>query len=369
MISPLWLLSLPDVDPLPQPGPSWAFRVLLLVTFFLHLVPMNLVLGGSVVALVTRLGRHDGDGRAARVAAWFTKALPTLIAATVTFGVAPLLFLQVLYGRVFFSSAVLMAWPWLGVVPLLVIGYYASYRAALAPPGRHLLLSAIVTALVITVSVIYSNNMSLMLRAERFADVAAGGVDGWWLNAGDPTLVPRYLHTAIGTVAVAGAGLAALGLAWRRDRALGEWAMRRGSAWMAAATLANLAAGFWWVLALPRDVLLRFMGRDPLAATVLMLGIVLGMTALAAFAFAWRAANPAPAVTAGVGALACTLVAMVVSRDQVRESALALMGFEANPWVQTQWVPMGLFVLLLVGAFATVIWMAGLLARGAGAPD
>jgi hypothetical protein len=35
--------------------------------------------------------------------------------------------------------------------------------------------------------------------------------------------------------------------------------------------------------------------------------------------------------------------------------------------VQAQWVPMGLFVLLLVGAFATVAWMAGLLAKGEGA--
>jgi hypothetical protein len=105
------------------------------------------------------------------------------------------------------------------------------------------------------------------------------------------------------------------------------------------------------------------MGRDPVAATVLMLGIVLGMVVLGAFAMAWRGRNPAPAVTLGVAALVATLVAMVITRDQVRESALVLMGYQPNPWIETQWLPMAIFTLLLVGALATVAWMVGLLAR------
>jgi hypothetical protein len=223
-----------------------------------------------------------------------------------------------------------------------------------------------VTVIVVLVSGVYVNNMSLMLQADRFADVAAGA-RGWLLNWSDPTVVPRYLHMFLGAVAVAGAGLAGLGLVWarrERERAHGEWAMRRGSAWLAVATLMNLVAGFWWLLALPRDLLLRFMGRDPFAATTLMLGIVLGMVALAAFALAWRGINPAPAVKGGLGALVATLVAMVITRDQVRESAMVLMGLQPNPWVQTQWLPMAIFALLLVGALATVAWMAGLLAKG-----
>jgi hypothetical protein len=363
---PLWTLSLPDVDPLPQPGPTAVFRGLLLLTFLLHLLPMNVVLGGSVVALATRLGRQDAAGHAARAVAWFTQALPTVVAAAVTFGVAPLLFLQVLYGRAFFGSAVLMAWPWLGVVPLLIVAYYAAYRSAMQSAAGGWAAPAVVTVIVVLVSGVYVNNMSLMLQADRFADVAAGA-RGWLLNWSDPTVVPRYLHMFLGAVAVAGAGLAGLGLVWarrERERAHGEWAMRRGSAWLAVATLMNLVAGFWWLLALPRDLLLRFMGRDPFAATTLMLGIVLGMVALAAFALAWRGINPAPAVKGGLGALVATLVAMVITRDQVRESAMVLMGLQPNPWVQTQWLPMAIFALLLVGALATVAWMAGLLAKG-----
>jgi uncharacterized membrane protein (DUF485 family) len=209
--------------------------------------------------------------------------------------------------------------------------------------------------------------MSLMLHADRFAEFAAAGVSGWRFNGGDPTLVPRHLHMLLGSTAVAGGGLAALGLWWgRRDRALREWAVHRGSAWLVISTLLNLVVGFWWLLALPRDLLIRFMGRDPFAATALMLGIVTGMVALAAFALAWRGATPAPAVRGGIVALLLTLVAMVLTRDQVREAAMALMDLHPNPWVQTQWLPMAIFVLLLVGALGVVSWMVGLLVQAAG---
>jgi hypothetical protein len=363
-MSPLWLLSLPDVDPLPQPGPTNLFRALLLLTFFLHLLPMNLALGGSVIALATRLTNRGHARHAAHAVEWFTRALPTIVAATVTFGVAPLLFLQVLYGRAFFGSAVLMAWPWLAVVPVLIAAYYAAYRLAYGPPARGLGLPALVAALLLVVSVIYSNNMSMMLHADQFADLAGTGASGWQMNRGDPTLVPRYLHMFLGAIAVAGGGLAVLGLWWwNRDQALGAWAIRRGSAWLVPATLLNLVTGSWWLLALPRDLLLRFMGRDPFAATTLMLGIVLGMVVLGAFAMAWRGRNPAPAVKSGLAALAATLVAMVLTRDQVRESALVLMGYQPNAWIETQWLPMAIFTLLLVGALATIAWMVGLLAR------
>ena len=65
--------------------------------------------------------------------------LPVAVAATVTFGVAPLLFLQVLYGRLFFSSAVLVpaavyAWGPLVCTVLLwagwMLGGLASYGLA-----------------------------------------------------------------------------------------------------------------------------------------------------------------------------------------------------------------------------------------------
>ena len=52
---------IPLADPLPQPAPAWLLWALLQLTFFLHLLAMNVVLGGSILALHWRMSRRPGD--------------------------------------------------------------------------------------------------------------------------------------------------------------------------------------------------------------------------------------------------------------------------------------------------------------------
>lgn len=363
----LALSSLPQPDPLPQPSPTWLLWALLLLTFFLHLVPMNLALGGSLLAVVARW-RGRRDPHALALATGAAKALPSVFAATVTLGVAPLLFLQVLHGRVFFGSTVLMAWPWLSVVGLLLVAYYGTYRLAhLARtlPARGLGLAAIVSALLMAIAFLYSSNMSLMLRANAFGEMTADGTSGWQWNLADPTLVPRYLHMLLGAIAVGAIGLAGLGWLRRRtDPEFATWAMQFGCGWAAGATFVNTVVGSWWLFVLPRDVLLRFMGRDPAAAVALMTGIGFGLVVLALCALGWRAKDPAPAVRWAAVAMLGTLVAMAITRDQLRESALAQMGLAPATWVEPQWGPTLIFVTLLLMAIATIAWMVTALAQG-----
>jgi len=372
-----WALALPAPDPLPQPAPTWLAWSLLLVTFTLHLVAMNLALGGSIVALIARWrGLAGADVHAHTFTAWYAKALPTIIAATVSFGVAPLLFVQVLYGRALFGSSILMAWPWLSVFVLVIVAYYSAYRLAyradagpggtrghavpLRPGARNgqLGLAMLVTAIFLLVAFIYANNMSLMLRVAEFEAMVAGGVRGWRLNVDDATLVPRYLHIVIGSLAVAGACTAGLGWLRRQsDTEFARWAMRYGSAWAALATFVNLFAGSWWLMSLPREVLARLAGGDAAATVVLMLGIGAALVALLAFAAASRATEPAPAVIVGLASLVPTLLAMVFTRDQLREAAFARAGLGDAPVIAPQWGAIGLFTICFVGAVVTIAWL------------
>ena len=57
--------AIPLLDPIPLPAPAWLLSALLALTFTLHLIPMNLVLGGSILAVVAR-GRGDGTTRTPR---------------------------------------------------------------------------------------------------------------------------------------------------------------------------------------------------------------------------------------------------------------------------------------------------------------
>lgn len=367
-MTPLWLTGIPQADPLPQPGPTWLLWTLLLVTFVLHLVPMNLVLGGAVLNVVARWRARRGAPHAPTLAHDITKAMPVAIAAAVNFGVAPLLFLQVLYGRVFFTSSVLMAWWWLAVVPILIAAYYGAYVLSFRAdrPGRGATaLAWLVLLLVAAISFIYANNMSLMIRPDVFGEKYLADGRGWHLNLGDPTLVARWLHMVLGALAVAGVGVAALGLARRRhDAAFAAWAMRHGSLWCAAATSVNILVGFWWLALLPPDSLLRFMGRDAAATFVLAIGTLTGLGVLVASWLGARAERPAPLAWATIGFMGVTLVMMALTRDQARWGVLTSLGFRPTTWVEPQWGPILLFVVLLVVAFGSMGWMVTRLFAG-----
>ena len=100
------LPPVPAPDPVPQPAPAWILWGLLVFTFMLHLLAMNFVVGGSVIGAVSaRLGRRGNRPHHTALVKWLTHAMPIALSATITFGVAPLLFLQVLYGRLFFTSS------------------------------------------------------------------------------------------------------------------------------------------------------------------------------------------------------------------------------------------------------------------------
>ncbi|HMO23392.1 MAG TPA: hypothetical protein PKC98_20715 [Candidatus Melainabacteria bacterium] len=44
------LALIPDYQPIPLPAPVWLLQLLLVLGFFLHAVPMNVVLGGGFVS-------------------------------------------------------------------------------------------------------------------------------------------------------------------------------------------------------------------------------------------------------------------------------------------------------------------------------
>ena len=237
---------LPQADPLPLPAPAWLLWALLTLTFVLHVLPMNLVLGGSIIGAVSRV-RAKRLAHAATLSALIARWLPVLVAAAVTFGVAALLFLQVLYGRLFFTAAVLMAVPWLSVVPVLILAYYGTYlaRPSAARPLAPAWLSWAVALGFAAIGFVYSNVMGLVLRPEEFAGRFQATASGLQLGFTDPTLIARFLHVLLGALAVSGLAVALAGEKARsRDAEFGNWAARQGVYWCACATILNFLPGF-----------------------------------------------------------------------------------------------------------------------------
>ncbi len=97
---------------------------LYLLTFALHAVFVSYVLAGTGYALVQSMRKLD-DPVAERV----RDRLPFMLGCGITAGVGPLLFLQLLYQRRFYTANLLMGPRWGAVVPALIVGFYALYLA------------------------------------------------------------------------------------------------------------------------------------------------------------------------------------------------------------------------------------------------
>ena len=110
---------------------------LYLVSFALHAVLVSYVAAGTVYALVAAL-RRSADPIAERTRDW----LPFLLGAGITAGIGPLLFLQLLYQRRFYTANLLMGPRWGAVVPALILGFYALYLAKASEHRRRLALGA-----------------------------------------------------------------------------------------------------------------------------------------------------------------------------------------------------------------------------------
>ena len=108
---------------------------------------------------------------------------------------------------------------------------------------------------------------------------------------------------------------------------------------------------------MPREVRSSLTMTDPVASTVMALGIFAGLVTLALAGMAFLSSKPKRLLGGSLASLAVTLVLMVVSRDQLRSLMLARAGHETSPWVETQRGPLAIFVVLLVAAAGIVGWM------------
>jgi hypothetical protein len=348
---------IPTVDPNPLPAPYWLLKLLLIVTFVLHIVAMNFLLGGGVVALLSKW-RAKNRETGKRMFFDVAKKMPVLLPATITLGIAPLLFVQVLYGQFFYTSSILMAWPWFLVLVLLTIAYYGFYYVSFQSghnPGRAgwVMLSSVV--LVFLIGFMFTNNITLSLTPARWGAKYFASAGGWHLNLSEPTLIPRYLHFFVAAVAVGGLLLVFMALAnWKRDRAYAGQLLEFGGKTFMYATMAQFVVGIVFLISLPLDMRMLFMGSDPLATTLFLVGISGAIAAIVLMSDALRKENIRVAAFYVPALLAVTIVCMSIMRDILRDAYLKPYFHPGQFAVKTQWAVLPLFLALFVGG--VVLW-------------
>ncbi|BDV00609.1 hypothetical protein TDMWS_06940 [Thermodesulfomicrobium sp. WS] len=323
--------------------PGW-FVVLQFVTLVVHFLFMNLMLGGSLIAVAVSLARGGAPAPATETLA--TK-LPFTIAFAVNFGVAPLLFTQVLYGQFLYTSSVLMAVPWISVIALVILAYLAAYLVDFRYHelgGARTAVFAFMAACLATVAFIYTNNMTLMLAPARW-QAYFHNPHGTILNLEDPTLAPRYLHFVLASVAVAG-----LGLAWAAHRGWlsAQW-VSHGLTWYAGASMGQYATGMWFYSALPQHVAHAIGGGTMLPTLTFALGAILGLVSIA------TALQKRLATTTGL--LLTTVILMVALRDMIRDLYLEPYFSVYQRTVTHEYGSLIMFLATFIVGIGVIVWM------------
>ncbi len=351
---------IPSPDALPLPAPVFVLQLLLQLTFLLHLVAMNALLGGLLITFFARLRGRGPDDPWTGLADALSKVTPSLVAATVTLGVAPLLFLQVLYGQFLFTSSILMGWGWFSVVVVLIFAYYGTYLQSFrgrALGGGQVPLLGLTVILFLWVGFMFTNNTTLMLQVRKWAPMYFADARGLHLNLTDPQLWPRYLHMVLGAVAVGGLMLAGWGRArLTRGDGRGTFMMSTGLGAFTWFTLANILFGLWYFLAQPGAVRKLFMGGDGTATALLGLGLVVGIVLVMVGFMLRRQGEHAGLWPVGV-LTAVQMVTMIMIRDVARGGTLGVHYRPETFAVRTQALNLAIFAVLLLGGVGVMVWM------------
>ncbi|UCH96081.1 MAG: hypothetical protein JSV88_04305 [Candidatus Aminicenantes bacterium] len=343
---------IPTPDTIPAP---WGlFEFLDIFTLIIHLLFMNVVVGGCIITFFSRLKASD-QPLSESLHGSFVKKIPSLLALTITFGVAPLLFIQVLYGHFIYSSSILMAVYWLLVIPLLIIAYYGIYiHAGKYVTSRWLSIAAlgISSVILIYIMITYVNNMTLMLQPEKWRAYFSNR-GGTLLNLGDPTFFPRFLHFLTAAIAVAGLFGA---ITWYTRQKKGiteagqaEEKIKTGLKIFGIATAVQVVIGIWFLIALPREIMLGFMGGNILYTIVLLLGIAAGIAVLVT-AFLGKLVPTA-------ALLLVTVVFMVINRANLRSLYLEKYFDPASLELSPQYPVMALFFVVFIIGLIVVAYM------------
>jgi len=261
---------------------------------------------------------------------------------------------QVLYGNLLYASSILIGAFWMAVIPVLIVADYTLYYSKSHPNRTGPLWFSLL--LLLAIGFVYVNNFTLMLTPQRWLEMYRHSASGLNLNWSEPSLVPRYLHFMLGAFAIAGLVVFVVGV-WKRSTDYGRWMLRHGSHWFVAPTVLNFVVGMWFLLALPRPVLLDLFTGGPLAASLIGIGMLLPLAAIVHVVLAARTEKTLLHARLAVATALLTLVVMVAIRQVVRSayvgSFLRIHDLSAKP----QWSVIALFLLLFVAGLATVYAM------------
>ena len=316
-------LPVPHDLPLALPAPEWLLVGLLIGSFVLHILFVNLLVGSTfLTALFQWRGRREPAY--ATVAYRLAETISVNKSLAVVLGVGPLLTINVLYTSHFYAANAILGMAWLTIIPLVTIAFLLTYahkylwHAMEHQQALHRGLIWGALLLFLAIPLIFLANINLMLFPEKWA-TTHGLLDALLLA----NVLPRYLHFITATLALTGLFLVWLTGRTTLDEIPGLPAVqlkRLGYQLALGATASQFVIGQLVLFTLPTAGL-----SFPMIG-ILLLGVA---AAVPAGWWMWREVREVDAARVGrrlwwiVGALGVTVLCMASARHLYRATILA----------------------------------------------
>ncbi|MGC8732210.1 MAG: hypothetical protein ACP5RC_08125 [Halothiobacillaceae bacterium] len=369
------LYALRDVAGVPA-HPA-VFLILGVVTFALHIAAVQIMLGASGLTI---WGALSSDPNKRRLAQSMVMVAKFMLSVAILVGVAPLLFVQVIYDPFWYTSNVLSAWWVIGFIIILSVAallwfFFNAKNYKLGDASQKVFCpgSAILAvALLLVVGFIMHVLTQQMLSPDKWVEWYApnGALDTSGRGIHDFSL-PRFLFFISLSVPVIGAVL----VGYRRfylprlgdeslkmSREYLDWTGRLGQSLILFGGVVSVVIGAWWMATLPE----KAAGFALSPWVIVSLAMLLATVGFAQWVRMGRMDTLWAYAVLPVGAVA--LIVVAAAREALRWSILmGVHGYNAMDYpINMDWYStimfFGTFLIVGGGALAymvTVAWKAG----------
>lgn len=324
------------------PVPAEIFIILEQLFFLIHIVLINLILGLGLILFIKWRKTEDFF----EVNRPFTRKIPILFALGINMAIPALLFLQVTFGHLFYTSSILMGTFWILIIPFLIVAYYSSYfhykKFAISNFARKALM--IMILIIFYIAFMLVNNLSMMEMPESWYNYFSNR-DGTIILWNVHSIYPRFLHFLVASIAIGGL---AYSFYFNRKVNSNE-KVQEGMKIFAYATMIQIAIGFWFLLSLPQNIMQKFMGGDLIATLSLVLGII---SAFGAVFISLKGQLRGTVIM-----LFATLVFMVINRYNLRIFHLGDNFSISQLKIVPQWEIFLIFLLILLLGVFVILYM------------
>lgn len=244
-------------DPMGVPFYPFLFQFLMVLTFSLHILFVNFTLGTSFLSIY---GYLKGGEYWRRLSRSLVKATIVNVSMAMLFGIAPLLFVQVIYDPFWYTSNTLSAvWVILFILFIMVaysLTYILYFKSVPGKKSGFAIFGIIAFILFLFAGFIMHVLNFQLLQPDKWLSwyFKSGSV-----NASGSSLysfqIPRFLHFIIPSFAMTGIYL--LLFAWYfkeredMDKNYLQWIGKTGANLAFFFTMIQVIIGFWWLFSVP----------------------------------------------------------------------------------------------------------------------